>query len=123
MMARLKLDENLGRRGAELLASRGHGVATVREQGMCAAPDRLLVAHCASEGRCLVTLDLDFANPLVFPPHDHAGLAVLRLPHDAAYDDLFDAVRTLADGLDRDEIRGHLWVVQPGRIRVFTDEG
>jgi len=121
-MAQLKLDENLAKRGAELLAARGHDVATVREQGMCSAADRLLSAHCASEGRCLVTLDLDFGNPLVFPPRDYAGLAVLRLPHDAAYEDLLNAVRTLADGLDRDEIAGHLWVVQPGRIRVFTDD-
>jgi len=121
-MARLKLDENLGLRGAELLSARGHDVATVRGQGMCSAPDRALAAHCASKGRCLVTLDLDFGNPLVFPPRDHAGLAVLRVPHGATHEDLLDALRTLADGLDREEIRGHLWVVQPGRIRVFTDD-
>ncbi len=121
-MALLKLDENLGRRGAALLANRGHDVATVQGQGMCSAQDRELADRCAAEGRCLVTLDLDFANPLVFPPRRYAGLAVLRLPRDATHGDIMDAVRTLAEELDREEIAGHLWVVQPGRVRVFEDD-
>jgi len=31
------------------------------------------------KNRCIVTLDLDFLNPLVFPPEDYSGIAVLRL--------------------------------------------
>lgn len=103
---KLKLDENLGQRGREICAAAGHDVSTVAEQNLTSAPDPKVIAVCASEGRCLVTLDLDFANPLRFPPKDHAGIAVLRLPKRPVAQDLLDAVQTFAGGLERRPLPG-----------------
>lgn len=65
---KLKLDENIGQRGVQLLHQAGHDVATVVEQGLKSAFDSDLIEVCRTEGRCLVTLDLDFSNPLRFNP-------------------------------------------------------
>ena len=119
---RLKLDENLGNLGAELLTQAGHEVATVFEEGLRSAEDRRVIEVCRTEGRSLVTLDLDFGNPLLFNPADYAGIAVLRLPARPEPEDLFDAVRTLIGGLERENIGGKLWVVQRGRIREYEPE-
>lgn len=73
-------------------------------------------------GRALISRDLDFANPLRFKPSDHAGIAVLRLPRKPSHEDLLNAVRTLAAGLEKEVLNGKLWIVEAGRIRVYQEE-
>lgn len=119
---RLKLDENLGVRGQQILSRAGHDVATVASQSIEQAEDRELIELCRREQRALVSLDLDFANPLIFKPGEYSGIAVLRLPRKPSYDDLLRAIRTLAAGLEKESLSGHLWIVEAGRIRVFQDQ-
>ena len=119
---KLKLDENVGSRGVELFRQAGHDISTVAQQGLCSASDKRLLEVCLSEKRCLVTLDLEFGNPLIFRPEDYSGIAVLRLPPSPTPHDLFDAVNTLIVGLARKEIEGRLWIIQRGRIREYQSE-
>jgi predicted nuclease of predicted toxin-antitoxin system len=118
---KLKLDENLGERGREILSRAGHEVATVASQSLEKAEDAKLIARCQREGRALVSLDLDFANPLNFKPSRYAGIAVLRLPRKPSRQHLLTAVRTLAASLEREDLTGKLWVIEAGRIRVFQE--
>jgi predicted nuclease of predicted toxin-antitoxin system len=116
---KLKLDENLGTKAAELLREAGHDVSTVPEQNLYSTPDKELIALCRTQQRCLVTLDLDFANPLIFKPEDYFGIAVLRLPPKASPKDLYDTAKSLIGGLELEGIEGKLWIVEKGRIREY----
>ena len=120
---RLKTDENLSPRDAEMLRQAGHDVLSVVEQDMQGSTDLNLIEVCRRESRGLVTLDLEFGNPLIFRPSDYPGIAVLRLPHGGNSDDLRNAVRTLVNGLDREGFEGKLWIIQRGRIRQYQEEG
>ncbi len=119
---RLKLDENLGRRGIKALRAAGHDVSTVWEQGLTSAPDPEVIAVCRDERRCLVTLDLDFSNPLRFHPNEYHGIAVLRLQGRPSQQKLMTAVKTLIGGLANSDVTGQLWIVQAGTIREYQPE-
>jgi predicted nuclease of predicted toxin-antitoxin system len=71
---KLKLDANLGTRGRRLLVDAGHDVSTAEVQNLALASDETLIAVCAAEERALVTLDLDFANAMRYPPARYAGI-------------------------------------------------
>jgi predicted nuclease of predicted toxin-antitoxin system len=118
---KLKLDENLDARLVSVLRQSGHDVATVREQGLMGIDDQALYAHCKSETRILVTLDLDFASILRYPPGTSSGIVVFRAP-----DDLRPTLRilmaTLIGALVKASPAGQLWIVEPGRVRVHEPQ-
>ena len=119
---RVKLDENLGRRAANLLRSAGHDVSTVFEEKLSGAADPEVLEAAIAERRVLITLDHDFANVLRFPPKKTYGIVILRTPGDATPQTIDDRVRDFLAGLETSELGRELWVVEPGRIRVHESQ-
>jgi predicted nuclease of predicted toxin-antitoxin system len=120
----MKLDENLGRVALRLLTLAGHDVATVHGQSMCGAPDASLIACCRDEERCLVTLDAEFGNPIVYPPGEYRGIVLIRVRPWAEGAALARALQTLVSALGDERTRRSgpdrgLWIVPPGRVRVY----
>jgi predicted nuclease of predicted toxin-antitoxin system len=76
---KFKLDENIGRRGLELIKASGHDAITVAEQALGGISDEDLFEICYAEERALVTLDRDFGQVLRFPPEKSAGVAILEV--------------------------------------------
>lgn len=123
---RFKIDENLGVWAAQLLLDAGHDACTVPDQNLQGHPDTTIIQVCRDEYRCLITLDVEFANPLLFPPAQYRGIVLLRVHPRAERQSLVAAVHTLADAVRQeqsaatpDPIDGKLWIVEPGRVRVY----
>jgi predicted nuclease of predicted toxin-antitoxin system len=113
----------LRKNAADALREAGYDISTVQEQKLSGIEDRLLIDICSQEMRCLVTMDMEFSNPILFRPTDYAGIIVLRLPSKPNSQDLLDIVRTLVNGLSEEtEIAGKLWIVQRGRIREYQPQ-
>jgi len=101
----IKLDENIGSRGSTLLAERGHDVATVRDQGLSGSPDETVFQVCAAEG-------------LRFPPEESAGIVILDLGPRASPQRLLDRLMDFLAVAEEQDVRGSLWIVEPGRVRI-----
>lgn len=116
---RLKLDENPRRSALDAFRNAGHDVSSVVLQHLAGATDQRVLAVCEVEGRVLVTLDLDFANPLHHDPRGTPGVSVLGLPVNAGPSDVGRAIATLLAAVELHDIGGSLWIVRPDRVRVW----
>ena len=116
-----KLDENFGSHTAHLFLDAGHDVETVLQERLGGSSDETLFEVCIREDRSLLTLDTDFADVLRFPPHRAPGIAVLRAPRNPSLRLLETLVGDLLHFLTSEPIRGRLWIVEPGRVRVRED--
>jgi predicted nuclease of predicted toxin-antitoxin system len=118
---KFKLDENMDPRSKGILVQAGHNVIMIQEEGLSGAPDADVIEVARDEGRCFITLDLDFADVLAFPPKQYPGIIVLRHPKPTTKRFL-DLVRQLAQILQTESPEKKLWIVEPGRLRVHEEE-
>ena len=119
---KFKLDENFGTRTQHLFQAQGHDVETVLSEGLQGSPDERLLEISQNEQRCMVTLDMDFANVLHFPPYSTSGIAVIRLPKNPSLSALERLVSQFLQALESRSIEGKLWIVETGRIRIHDTE-
>jgi predicted nuclease of predicted toxin-antitoxin system len=76
---KIKLDENMPARLARRLGLLGHEVQTVRDEGMEGRLDAAIWDAAQSEGRFLITQDMDFSDIRRFVPGSHYGVLLIRL--------------------------------------------
>ena len=112
-----KLDENFGRTIQKLLEQAGHDARTVHEEDLQGATDPEIFEAAKGEGRILLTMDHDFGNVLLFRHTECAGVAIVNPPGRPSAALLRMLVLTLLKALRESDITGHLWIVEPGRIR------
>lgn len=115
---KFKLDENFGTSTQSIFQEAGHDVHTVYQEQLQGAIDQKIYQVCQKEQRCLVTLDLDFANVIRFPPDQTPGIVVMRMPKNPGMMTLKQLVRQFLRSLQQMPIDKRLWIVEMDRIRV-----
>ena len=115
---RFKLDENLGTRSLNIFRESGLEVETVSSENLNGVSDKELYAHCKSEKRCLVTLDKDFSDIINFNPKELSGIVVIRVPMNPSLNELENLIKQFIHALKTNTLKDHLWIVEPGRIRI-----
>ncbi len=118
---KFKLDENLDWHLASLLQKAGYDASTAQHQNLSGADDAALFRACVREKKILVTLDLDFADVLKYPPSDSSGIIVLRPPKF-----IFPLIKRLLEQLiihlNHESPQQVLWIVEEGRLRIHQEE-
>ena len=119
---KFKLDENFGIRTLEIFRVAGHDVRTVRGQELQGCLDQHLYEVCCKERRCLVTLDLDFADVTCFPPTSACGIVIIRVPRNPSLTLLEQLIRQFLQAITQMPVEKKLWIVEIGRIRIHQTE-
>lgn len=105
-----------------LFESAGYDVQTVRQESLQGATDGQIYEACCQEGRCLVTLDLDFADVLRFPPQKTGGIVVIRVSRNPSRSLLETMVTQFLQTVRQMSVYKQLWIVEIGRIRIHQAE-
>jgi predicted nuclease of predicted toxin-antitoxin system len=116
-MMKFKTDENMPADAAEDLRQAGHDAITVAEQNLAGHPDGRVAGICQTEGRAILTLDLDFSDIRVYPPNRYAGIIVLR-PSVQTITNVRRLVGQVMHLLPSERLVGHLWIVDEGQVRI-----
>lgn len=114
---KIKLDENLPHRLVETLSQKGHQVDTVMDEGLKGDDDRSIWKASQSDGRFLITQDLDFSDIRTFKPGTHQGCLLVRLKFPGRQA-LFDFILSLFEKEDVESWRGCLVVATDKKIRI-----
>jgi predicted nuclease of predicted toxin-antitoxin system len=118
---KFKLDENLDVRLAAAMQAKGLDGDTVLSEALSGISDEGIFEVCKTTDRVLITLDLDFANPFRFPPTPASGIMVLR-PQNANLAQVRSLLFNALARLTEESIKGQLWIVEPGRVRVYLPD-
>ena len=106
------------RAAGDLIRQHGHQATDVRDIGLGTAPDQDIADYAQQHQFALVSGDQDFGNVLLFPPASYFGLVVVRPPNGATVATLLSLVEQLLnDSQVTANLRGHLVISEPGRIR------
>ena len=114
---KFKTDENTPVEAAEDLRQAGHDAVSVADQQLAGQPDIRVADVCRTEGRAVVTLDLDFSDIRVYPPGDFFGIIVLR-PSVQTIKNIRRLIGQVVGLLNTEPLAGNLWIVDEGQIRI-----
>jgi len=114
---KFKIDENLPEELSELLRQHGYDAHSIIAQNLSGRPDAHVALVCQQENRCLITLDLDFADIRTYPPQDYPGLMVLR-PHTESIKSVLVLMSQVLPLLSTQKLVQHLWIVEPHGLRI-----
>ncbi len=117
MIARVKIDEDLPRQVADLVADQGYDAATVVGQGWQGVSDDELWPRVQDEEPWLITADKGFADLRLHPPGSHTGVILLRAAEESrrAY---LELAAIALDRLKLDDLAGAVVIVTYRSVRI-----
>jgi predicted nuclease of predicted toxin-antitoxin system len=89
-----------------------------RDLKLMAAPDEKVLQAAVGKGAILITKDLEFGNPYIFPWDSHHGVVVVRVPFYFTAGQTNKVLRRALQSTDISTFKDSVTVIEPGKIRV-----
>ena len=114
---RIKLGENMPTSLVPMLGGLGHDVDTAPEEGLRSQPDGVILHAAASEGRFLISQDLDLSDVRWLSRANSTGVLILRL-HEPGLYAIEDRVMQLARAFDLTDWLGCIVIATQHKVRT-----
>jgi predicted nuclease of predicted toxin-antitoxin system len=114
---KFKIDENIPLEVSMFLSDNDYDCSSVYDEQLGGADDAVISLACKTEGRILITFDLDFADIRAYPPDECAGIIVLRLNKQDKIS-VLKVMGKLLPHLKVNDADKSLWIVDDSKIRV-----
>jgi predicted nuclease of predicted toxin-antitoxin system len=114
------IDADLPKSMVQVLSAAGHDSIDVRDIRLGSASDRVIFDTAQREGAVLITRDLDFTNPLLFPETSHHGIIIVRIRETMRPSFVNQALRSTIAKLREDEFANSVIIVEESRFRRRT---
>lgn len=111
------IDHCVPRKFLRLVQSWGYDASTITQHISSDSPDSAVIALAQQLDAVLLTVDMDFANILHYPPENYGGIIVMRYEL-SEEPSLITTLQNVFNDLYRDELRSAIVVVEPKRYRV-----
>ncbi len=72
---------------------------------------------CIKENRCLITLDMGFANIKNYPPSEISACVVLKLKSQSK-DMITGIIEKIIPHFKKENLKNCLWIVDENKIRI-----
>ncbi|PIR71991.1 MAG: hypothetical protein COU42_02910 [Candidatus Nealsonbacteria bacterium CG10_big_fil_rev_8_21_14_0_10_36_24] len=82
------------------------------------APDEEIFNFTVEQKAILITRDLEFGNPHLYPPDSHHGLIIIRVPFYFTAEQINKTLKGFLSLIKIADLKGVITVVEPGKIRV-----
>jgi predicted nuclease of predicted toxin-antitoxin system len=102
---------------SQVIAGLGHTPHASSSHIQFDAPDTDVIALAQELDAVLLTVDLDFANILDYPPEQYEGIVVMRY-HITSEAEITSTLKLVFSELTRDEMRKALIIVSPRSYRI-----
>ena len=114
---KLFADECVYRVTVEALRSWGHDVVTTQEANLVGEADAIQLQEAISQGRILITADLDFSNIRRYPPANHNGIIVLKI-RPKILNEVHALLKKLVETISQENLNQTLVIVDRNKYRV-----
>lgn len=115
---RFLIDNALPPRLAPLLTQAGHNATHVRDYGLQAAKDELILTRALQEDRIIVSADTDFGTLLAAMEAEHPSFILFRDADLHIAEDFAHLLLPALPMLEADLLSGCVAVFRPGRLRI-----
>jgi predicted nuclease of predicted toxin-antitoxin system len=111
------VDENTSRTLVSALRAAAYPAEHIYDVGLQGHQDSDVYAYAQAHQQTIITIDLDFANAIHYPP-PHYGIIVLGLPNSTSTSDLIQEVLNGLSALAEQSLANALIILEPGRLRI-----